>query len=258
MERDVYVIDAKKLKKFFEIASIATNEIKLICETFDGVFAFTAVDAYNVLMCRSSINGDHFEQTCKESASVEIDVKSAMKMIDVFKSRYAQPIAVKFDDKNCIVGGWKYNSPDLSSQIELTQPLADLGPKWKQPQIPEINWQTSFKIPAIILKDILKTANAIGLSTMSIHATETHLMFHDKSHLKYSLDRNALYDESKERGEVKSLYSLDYLTDMVKVIPKDCLVRMQFGENYPLRLDFEPFGKGFEATLILAPRIERE
>ena len=55
-----------------------------------------------------------------------------------------------------------------------------------------------------------------------------------------------------------SLFSLDYLKDMNKAIPKDAEVRVELGEEFPVKLHYE-FGEGMgQVTYMLAPRIQSE
>ena len=57
-------------------------------------------------------------------------------------------------------------------------------------------------------------------------------------------------------GPAASLFSLDYLQDMDRAIPKDAEVTLELGEEFPMKLHFDiAEGKG-AATYMLAPRIQ--
>jgi proliferating cell nuclear antigen len=59
-------------------------------------------------------------------------------------------------------------------------------------------------------------------------------------------------------GPADSLFSLDYLKDMNKAIPKDAEVRVELGEEFPVKLHYT-FAEGLgEVTFMLAPRIQSD
>jgi proliferating cell nuclear antigen len=76
----------------------------------------------------------------------------------------------------------------------------------------------------------------------------------DDVHLE--LGREDLIDLTA--GEARSLFSLDYLKDMNKAIPKDAEVTMELGEEFPVKMHFD-FAEGDgHVTFMLAPRIQSE
>ncbi|MFB6308482.1 MAG: DNA polymerase sliding clamp, partial [Haloarculaceae archaeon] len=76
----------------------------------------------------------------------------------------------------------------------------------------------------------------------------------DDVHLE--LDREDLIDLTA--GDAHSLFSLDYLQNMNKAIPKDAEVRMELGEEFPVKMHFDiAEGKG-SVTFMLAPRIQSD
>ena len=57
-------------------------------------------------------------------------------------------------------------------------------------------------------------------------------------------------------GPASSLFSLDYLQDMNKAIPKDTEVTMELGDEFPVKLHFDIAEGEGEVTYMLAPRIQ--
>jgi proliferating cell nuclear antigen len=51
------------------------------------------------------------------------------------------------------------------------------------------------------------------------------------------------------------LYSEDYLSDLFGVVPGDAEVRLRFGDEFPLRLDYGHQNGAAEVAMVLAPRI---
>lgn len=58
------------------------------------------------------------------------------------------------------------------------------------------------------------------------------------------------------RDSSRSMFSLDYLSNIVKIIPAD-KIRIHLGQDYPLRLLF-PLGSTGQCKIMLAPRIDSE
>jgi proliferating cell nuclear antigen len=58
-------------------------------------------------------------------------------------------------------------------------------------------------------------------------------------------------------GEARSLFSLDYLSDMSKSIGKAPEVKLEIGIDYPLRISFM-LKDNVHVSYLLAPRIEQE
>lgn len=270
--QNTFVTDAKKFKKFFEVPAALTREILLkINEPDQPVFQLVAIDPANVAMCAVSMSGDHFEQMGSEPQEAGLDLPVLMRMLAGFKSKYAQPVALVFDQPSqeaketpqYHLSGWKYGMADIQPQIEHSHQIIDPTVIRSQPKIPDVDLSVDIKIPAIVLHDVIKTIKQTRYDHLVIQRTETHLVFttdlkqNDGQKMRYSIEMDALQDQG-DHSLARSMFSLDYLADMVKVIPKDCLVRMRFGQDYPLRLEFQPFGKGFDALYILAPRIESE
>ena len=78
----------------------------------------------------------------------------------------------------------------------------------------------------------------------------------DTDDVDLQLDSDDLIDLTA--GDADSLFSLDYLKDMNKAIPKSTEVTAELGEEFPVKLHYE-FGEGLgQVTYMLAPRIQSE
>jgi len=61
---------------------------------------------------------------------------------------------------------------------------------------------------------------------------------------------------TKTDTNVKSMFSVDYLKTMSKVLSKFDIIQMEIAENYPVRISAEIGGADSKLTYILAPRVE--
>ena len=67
-----------------------------------------------------------------------------------------------------------------------------------------------------------------------------------------------LLEELECKEEVRSLFPLDYFSNMIKAISTSTVVTMRMGNDYPVKMEFSIAGGKGEVTYLLAPRIESE
>jgi proliferating cell nuclear antigen len=59
------------------------------------------------------------------------------------------------------------------------------------------------------------------------------------------------------KEKVRSLFPLDYFSNMIKAVSTADNLTINLGNDYPVRLEFEVAGGRGRATFLLAPRIEQ-
>jgi proliferating cell nuclear antigen len=144
-----------------------------------------------------------------------------------------------------------------ASRRSFSIPLIDISSS-ELPN-PKIDFDATIKMKAEILQDGLKDAVLIS----------SHILLgvSDKSFfLKANSSKGELDSEtgSKEKGildfsakkECKSMFPLDYLSDMLKVAASDTPIEVNLKNNAPARISYA-IGKA-SITYFLAPRIESE
>jgi len=78
----------------------------------------------------------------------------------------------------------------------------------------------------------------------------------DTDDVDLKLDSDDLIDLTA--GAADSLFSLDYLKDMNKAIPKAAEVTTELGEEFPVKLHYEFAEALGQVTYMLAPRIQSD
>lgn len=76
----------------------------------------------------------------------------------------------------------------------------------------------------------------------------------DASDLEFG--REETLDGTKLAESTESIFSVDYFQNLVKAIPKDAEVTIQFGEEWPMWLDWQALDGNLEVRQMLAPRIK--
>ena len=64
--------------------------------------------------------------------------------------------------------------------------------------------------------------------------------------------------ELNSPGKYKSLFSIDYFSNMIKPVRGEDPITISIGNDNPIRVDFDIAGKNGHVTYLLAPRIESE
>ena len=59
-------------------------------------------------------------------------------------------------------------------------------------------------------------------------------------------------------SKCKSLFSIDYFSNMIKSVRGDDKITMQLGNDNPIRVEFDIADSKGHVTYLLAPRIESE
>ena len=77
----------------------------------------------------------------------------------------------------------------------------------------------------------------------------------DSVNLKLSKD---LLEKLDCKEKVRSLFPLDYFSNIVKVISTPTTVTLSLGSDYPVKLEFNFADEKGSVTYLLAPRIESE
>jgi proliferating cell nuclear antigen len=144
--------------------------------------------------------------------------------------------------------------------LEYTLALIDPDSIRQEPDIPDLDLPAEITLQgrdidrAVTAADMVSDHIALGVDVEDEHFYVDAKGDTDDVH--FQLDRVDLID--LEVGEAHSLFSLDYLKDMNKAIPKDAEVRIELGEEYPVKLHFSIAEDQGQVTFMLAPRIQSD
>jgi proliferating cell nuclear antigen len=130
----------------------------------------------------------------------------------------------------------------------------------KQQKIPELKFPVSIETPCQNLSDGIEDADIVSDSlAFIIEGQKLRIEAEgDLNQLKIDITEDA---DTKIKGEAKekirAKYSIDYLKKMVQASKLTDKVKIQFNNDYPLKLDFLSIDK-VQMTFILAPRVEND
>jgi proliferating cell nuclear antigen len=127
------------------------------------------------------------------------------------------------------------------------------------PKVPNLSLPTQMSIAAEELQRGIRAAESVS-DHIALNATSDGFeMFSegDTDTVSLKLDKDSLISLTSEE-DVRSLFPLDYFSNMIRAIPGSTVVEIHLGNDYPVKMEFDVAdGKG-KVRYLLAPRIESD
>ncbi|MFZ1128975.1 DNA polymerase sliding clamp [Methanoregula sp.] len=242
-------IDAEIFREAIDAISALVPECRL--HTAEDEISTRAVDTANVAMIAFTLKKEAFDTFKATKSELGVDI-SKMKnifnmggkgdLISLELADNAQKMAVS-------VHGYHYS---------IT--LLDTNTIRKDPNSPTINLPGKVVIAGEDLNNAIKAAAVISDKiAMGINPKDqTFYMVAegDTDHIQREFGKDEL--KSLIPVEARSLFSLDYLRDMGKVMSHAAEVEVCLGVDHPVRFSFDIAGGNGHVEYLLAPRIEAE
>ena len=241
-------IEANRLQQIIEAAHAVVDECRVhLCD--DGL-VIRAVDPANVAMVDEYVSAGAFEAYDTDCGEIGIDL-----------DRLAEVVGIADEGDDLVQFDLDAKTRKLDVQVnavEYTLALIDPEAIRMEPDIPDLDLPASFSIAQADFKRAIRAADMVS----------DHIWFRvdaddgcfvagaegDTDDVELEIDREDL--ENADLQEADSLFSLDYLKDLRKPLPKDTAVDVQLGKEFPVVLGFELADSAIDITYMLAPRIQ--
>ena len=240
-------LKADVLKELVDVVSTLVDEAKLNVGK-DSV-TVKAVDPAHVAMVDLSLDRGAFESYKAEEAELGLDMDKMKEILRLAKA--GEVISITHDeDKNRLVVSVGNTTRRMS--LVDTAGMSD-------PKVPSLNLPAKLVVRTDELRQAIRASESVsdhialkaspeGFEVVSEGDTDTvsHMVPKD------------LLEELQAKDAVRSLFPLDYFSNMVKAISTAPTVALYLGTDYPVRMEFKiAAGKG-EVKYLLAPRIESD
>lgn len=205
-----------------------------------------AVDAAHVAMVDLSLSKGAFKNFEAEESEIGLDID---KLKDTMRLA-ASDDEVEFEMVD--QGRLAVRFGNLVRRMSLVDTSGMTDPK-----IPNLELPAIIRLSAAELDQGIKAAEGIS-DHVALQATDEGFELSasgDMDSVDLTLTEEVLQEITVEE-DVRSLYSLDYFSNMVKVAKSADVLTLHLGNDYPVRLEFDFANGEGKVTYLLAPRIE--
>ena len=240
-------VKADFMKTIVDATAILVDEAKFKFDS-DGMYG-RMVDPAHVGMIDFKMKKEAFDEyECKEEAEIGVDLEKLKSILRLAASEDIVDLVYEKDE-----GRLKVKIGNLTRKIGLldTSEMPDT-------KIPSLELPAEIVISTGELYQAIRAAEAVADHVVLMADNESFQIVAqgDTDSVEMRLEKEQLYS-LKCNEQVKSMFPLDYLSDMVKVAKgKSEEVTINLGTNYPVKLTFEVAGGYIKIMYLLAPRIE--
>jgi proliferating cell nuclear antigen len=243
------IVSADTLGAALDAVGVLVDECKIRLEE-EGL-TIRAVDPANVGMVDLELSANAFESYETDGGVIGVNLDRLEDIVGMADA--GQLVHLELDEET--------RKLHISLDgLEYTLALIDPDSIRQEPDLPELDLSSEIVIEgadinrAVTAADMVSDHIALGVDA---DAEEFYVEAEgDTDDVHLELGREELIDLTA--GDARSLFSLDYLKDMNKAIPKDAEVTMELGEEFPVKMHFG-FAEGDgHVTFMLAPRIQSD
>lgn len=243
------IVSADTLRETLDSVSVLVDECKIHLDE-DGL-SIRAVDPANVGMVDLDLGAAAFESYEADGGIIGVNLS---RLEDIAGMADAdQLVQLELDEE----------TRKLHIQIdglEYTLALIDPDSIRQEPDIPDLDLSANVVIEGADIDRSVRAADMVS-DHIALGVDAADELFYvdaegDTDDVHLELTRDDLID--LDAGDAHSLFSLDYLKDMNKAIPKDAEVELELGDEYPVKIHFDIAEAQGHVTYMLAPRIQSD
>ncbi len=235
------------LKEVVDVVSTLVDEAKF--NVGKDSITIKAVDPAHVAMVDLSLDRGAFESFKADETELGIDMDKMKEILRLGKA--GEAISITHDeDKNRLIVAIGNTTRRMA--LVDTAGMSD-------PKVPSLNLPAKVVVRADELRQAIRASESVsdhialkaspeGFEIVSEGDTDT---------VSHMVPKDML-EELQAKEAVRSLFPLDYFSNMVKAISSAPTVGLYLGTDYPVKMEFKiAAGKG-EVKFLLAPRIESD
>jgi proliferating cell nuclear antigen len=241
------IVAADTLQQTLDAVGTIVDECKIHLEE-DGL-EMRAVDPANVAMADISLSAEAFESYEADGGLIGVNLVRLQDIAGMADSD--QLVHLELDEE----------ARKLNISIEgLDYTLALIDPESirQEPDLPDLDLPAEIVIEG---RDIDRAVTAADMVSdhIELGVDEDAGVFYAKAEgdtddVEIELDAEDCIDLTP--GAALSLFSLDYLDDIESAIRSDTAVRLELGEEFPVKLHYDIADGEGQVTQMIAPRIQ--
>ncbi len=227
----------------------------------EGVFQFNedgvelvAADPAMVAMVDFEIDKDAFDTyECDSDEQVGINIENLYSIIRRSGASDTLTLALNEDESKLDITMENHSTRNFSLAL-LNLDSSDI------PSTSDLEFNVEAALKTSMFSDAIGDASVVG-DSVTIKAEDSSIVVQstgDNSNVEFRIDEgsNGLVNLDID-GPAQSMFSLDYLSKMIKAKKLSDTVNISLGDDFPMRIDFQS-PDNVKLGYILAPRIEEE
>lgn len=241
------LIGAEKLKDSIESISTLVDEARFRI-TPEGL-SVKAVDPANVAMVSFELSKDAFDSFEATEGELGIDLTKLTGVMEMADK--SDIIEIELDEAS-------HKLIVRMRGLAYTMSLLDPSSIRKEPKVPSLDLPAHIVIRGEDIKRAVKAAEKVSdYMSMGVRGNVFFMEAEgDTDKVLVELGKEQLID--LQATDAKSLFSLDYLSDMSKILGKSSEVTIDLGKDFPLKIRIKIAEGHGEVSYMLAPRVESE
>ena len=243
------IIEADRLDQTINTLNVIVDESRIHLNELG--LRLAAVDPANVAMDETNVTEDAFESYQADGGVLGVDLSKLADVVSMADKDDLIQMALDPETRKLLIefGG-----------LEYTLALIDPDSIRQEPDIPDLDLPARVVLEGSDIDRAVRAADMVSDHVeLIVDANDEIFRVHaegDTDDVDLELGRDDLID--LEAGAADSLFSLDYLKDLNKAIPKDAEVEILLGEDFPAKFKYEYADGAATVTQMLAPRIQSD
>ena len=240
-------IKSETLKGIVDVVSTLVDEAKFNIDP-EGI-EIKAVDPAHVAMVDMRVEKTAFEEFSADDMELGIDLDKIKEVLKL--SRGGDILEIdQNDEKNRLI----IRVGNIVRKMNLVDTAG-----MSDPRVPNVALPAKISLGVDELQKGIKAAESVSDHIALSASPDDFEMYSegdtDSVNLKLAKDQLISLDCQES---VKSMFPLDYFSNMVRSIPGGTAADINLGTNYPVRVEFELAEGNGMVNYLLAPRIENE
>ncbi len=240
-------IRSDALKGIVNIISTLVDEAKLNVSS-EGI-SLKAVDPAHVAMVELDVKKEAFESFIADETSIGLDLDKVKEVLRLTSS--GDGVEMEQDEER---GRLVMKVGNITRRMNMvdTSSMSD-------PKVPQLSLPVSVEVSIVEVQKGIRAAESVS-DHIALTADQDGFELScegDTDFVDLRLERAQLQSLEVEE-KARSLFPLDYFSNLVKAIPSDTMVQIELGNDFPMKMNFDLADGNISVGYLLAPRIESD
>ena len=235
------------LKSIIDVISPLVNEVKF--KITPKSISLRAVDPAHVAMVDLEVKNEAFEEYKADNMELGVDVDKLTSIMRL--SSKGDMVSLEYEEETNLL---TIKIGNLVRKIGLLDTAGMSDPKMPNLELPStVSLKASEISKGVMASEAISDHLALSISKDNFELSAEG----DTDTVNLKLTKDLLLD-IKSTTDSRSLFSIDYFSNMIKPINGDIPITIMLGNDNPIRVEFDIADSKGHVVYLLAPRIETE